>query len=132
MALYPPIVASSMPAFNIQDKKVRIYYSLSTYNVAKKDDIQSVHITVRNQASNVNVLVNPNEMIEKSFGLQDDVDKVLNRYYIDIADEDISLINTLTVGNHDLSLNIDSNFLQSLRNVENLSLGLNYNSNFKM
>lgn len=45
--------------------------------------------------------------------------------------KDISLINTLTVGNHDLSLNIDSNFLQSLRNVENLSLGLNYNSNFK-
>ena len=90
MALYPPIVASSMPAFNIQDKKVRIYYSLSTYNVAKKDDIQSVHITVRNQASNVNVLVNPNEMIEKSFGLQDDIDKVLNRYYVDIADEDIA------------------------------------------
>ena len=90
MALYPPIVASSMPAFNIQDKKVRIYYSLSTYNVAKKDDIQSVHITVRNQASNINVLVNPNEMIEKSFGLQDDIDKVLNRYYVDIADEDIS------------------------------------------
>lgn len=89
MALYPPIVASSMPAFNIQDKKVRIYYSLSTYNIAKKDDIQSVHITVRNQASNVNVLVDPNEIIEKSFGLQDDIDKVLNRYYIEITDEEI-------------------------------------------
>ena len=45
--------------------------------------------------------------------------------------KDIKKINKLSVGNHDLSLNIDSSFLQSLRNVENLSLGLDYNSNFK-
>ena len=41
-----------------------------------------------------------------------------------------SSIESLSVGNHELSLNIDSNFLQSLKNVQNLSLGLDYNSNF--
>ena len=41
-----------------------------------------------------------------------------------------SNIESLSVGNHDLSLNLDSNFLQSLKNVRNLSLGLDYNSNF--
>lgn len=41
-----------------------------------------------------------------------------------------SNIDSLSVGNHDLSLNLDSNFLQSLKNVRNLSLGLDYNSNF--
>jgi len=59
MALYPPIVASSMPAFNINNRKVRIYYTLSTYNVAKIDDINFVHVSVRRQSSNVNVLKNP-------------------------------------------------------------------------
>jgi len=70
MALYPPIVASSMPAFNIADGKVRIYYSLSAYNNSKKDDINIVQVTVRRQSSNVNVLKNQTEIVEKTFGLQ--------------------------------------------------------------
>jgi len=70
MALYPPIVASSMPAFNINDGKVRVYYTLSTYNVPKKDEINSVHISVRRQSSNVNVLNSDTEIKEKAFGLQ--------------------------------------------------------------
>ena len=56
MALYPPIVASSMPAFNINNGSVKIYYTLSPYNASKRDDIHSVHVTVRRQSSNVNVL----------------------------------------------------------------------------
>jgi hypothetical protein len=84
MALYPPIVASSMPAFNIADNKVRIYYILSAYNTNKIDSINSVHVSVRRQSSNVNVLKSNTEIVEKSFGLQDDIDKTLNRYYIEI------------------------------------------------
>lgn len=90
MALYPPIVASSMPAFNINDGRVRVYYTLPTYNVAKKDDINSVHISVRRQSSNVNVLSNPNEVMQKAFGLQQDIDKTLNRYYVEISNQDLS------------------------------------------
>lgn len=91
MALYPPIVASSMPAFKMQEGKgsVRIYYSLSTYNVAKADDIQKVHVTVRRQSSNINVLKEITEIAEKPFGLQQDIDKILNRYYIDIDTSEI-------------------------------------------
>ena len=91
MALYPPIVASSMPAFKIQEGRgtVRIYYSLSTYNVGKQDDIKAVHVTVRRQNSNVNVLLNKTQIIEKSFGLQQEIDKALNRYYIDINSSEI-------------------------------------------
>lgn len=89
MALYPPIVASSMPAFNINDGKVRVYYTLSTYNVGRIDDINSVHISVRRQSSNVNVLKNPTEIIQKAFGQQQDIDKTLNRYYIEISSQDL-------------------------------------------
>ena len=91
MALYPPIVASSMPAFKIQEGRgtVRIYYSLSTYNIGKQDDIKTVHVTVRRQSSNVNVLLNKTQIVEKPFGLQQDIDKVLNRYYIDINSSEI-------------------------------------------
>ena len=89
MALYPPIVASSMPAFNIADNKVRIYYTLSAYNTNKIDSINSVHVSVRRQSSNVNVLKSNTEIIEKSFGLQDDIDKTLNRYYIEINKQDL-------------------------------------------
>ena len=89
MALYPPIVASSMPAFNFNDDAVRIYYSLSTYNIGRQDDIKKVHVTVRRQSSNVNVLLNKTQITEKTFGLQQDIDEVLNRYYIDIYNSEI-------------------------------------------
>lgn len=91
MALYPPLVASSMPAFRIQEGRgsVRIYYSLSTYNVGKQDEIKAVHVTVRRQNSNINVLSNKTQIVEKSFGLQQDIDKILNRYYIDIDSSEI-------------------------------------------
>ena len=90
MALYPPIVASSMPAFNIADGKVRIYYSLSAYNSNKKDDISVVQVTVRRQSSNVNVLNSQTEIVEKSFGLQQTKDISNNRYYIEIENKDIT------------------------------------------
>ena len=89
MALYPPVVASSMPAFDINQGKVKIYYTLSMYNTAKQDKISKVQVSVRRQSSNVNVLVDQKEIIVKDFGLQDDLDKLLNRYYIEIEDSEI-------------------------------------------
>ena len=88
MALYPPIVASSMPAFNINLGKVRVYYTLSSYNTNKKDEIKYVHVSVRRQSSNVNILKN-GDIVIKTFGLQDPIDKILNRYYIQISNNDL-------------------------------------------
>ena len=85
MALYPPIVASSMPAFNIKEGKVRIYYTLSNYNGNKKDSIKKVHVTVRRQSSNVNKVNNNYEILEKEFFESNEPeDKLLHRYYIEI------------------------------------------------
>ena len=58
MALYPPIVASSMPAFDVNQDSARIYFSLSDYASFSIDKIQTVQITVRRQSSNTNVLIN--------------------------------------------------------------------------
>jgi len=32
MALYPPVIASSMPAFNIKKGKIKVYFTLPIYN----------------------------------------------------------------------------------------------------
>ena len=92
MALFPPIVASSMPAFNVNDGKVRIYFTLSNYNTIKIDEIKAVHITVRNQSSNVNVVNNVTEIIDKPFSSIDrtELDKSLNRYFVDINNSQIN------------------------------------------
>lgn len=82
MALYPPIVASAMPAF--AGNEVRIYFSLSGYNSI--NEVSAVHASVRRQSSNVNVLNSIYQV--KSYGFYADED-VLNRYYIIIPSEDI-------------------------------------------
>lgn len=86
MALYPPIVASSMPAFNINNKKVKIYFTLSDYN--SSSEIKQVHVTVRRQNSNVNVLNNSNEIIVKQIQ-QEEEDQILGRFFVEINDSDI-------------------------------------------
>ena len=53
MALFPPIVASSMPAF-IYTEGVRVYFSLSSYNT--QADIKHVQVTVRYQTTNQSAL----------------------------------------------------------------------------
>ena len=54
--LYPPQVATFMPAFNYQGDAV-IYFSLSPYN--DQTQIKRVHITVVSQLTNENMLSNP-------------------------------------------------------------------------
>ena len=44
--------------------------------------------------------------------------------------KDIESIDSLTIGKEVMPMNVDSDFLQSLRNVHNLCLFLDYNSNF--
>ena len=92
MVLFPPIVASSMPAFAIgqnTDNSIRVYYTLSNYNSTQKENIKAVHVSVRRQSSNVNVLADENQIIQKEALSQTEEDKVLNRYYIDILSSDL-------------------------------------------
>lgn len=90
MALYPPVVASSMPAFSVKDKQVNIYFSYSSYN-STKSDIEYIQYSVRNLNSNVSVLADNEEIKSLSINdiKQDEIDKILNRYYITINDSDI-------------------------------------------
>lgn len=55
--LYPPILASSLPAYNYK-QTVRIYFAISTYNII--GDIAQAQLTVRYQHNNRNAL-NTNE-----------------------------------------------------------------------
>ena len=60
MALYPPVLASSMPAFDIAQGYVEIYFNLSSYNRA--DEIKQVQYIVRRQNSNVSVVKGKSEI----------------------------------------------------------------------
>jgi len=57
MALYPPVIDYSMPAFSVEDAQengVRIYFALSTLNSISS--IETAHLTVKYQSNNVNAL----------------------------------------------------------------------------
>ena len=87
MALYPPVIASSMPAFNIKKGKVKVYFTLPIYNSI--NEINQVHLTLRYQSNNVNALrASKNEIMLKSIH-QDQIDKGTNKYYIQITSKNI-------------------------------------------
>lgn len=54
--LYPPSIASFMPAF-IYDTDPIVWFSLSSFN--NVNDVKNVHVSVRDQRTNENVLVFP-------------------------------------------------------------------------
>lgn len=83
MALYPPIIASSMPPFD--GRSVKIYFSLSDYNQRK--DIKNVHLSLRRQDNNVNVINNGNEIA--IFDINDEED---GRFSVELDSEDKNLI----------------------------------------
>ena len=89
MALYPPIVASSMPAFDVQQESVRIYFSLSDYGSFSIDKIQGIQVTVRRQSSNVNVLNDLSGIAKLRFNKQN-YDSQTGLYYIDIFKNSIA------------------------------------------
>lgn len=80
MALYPPVVASSMPAFDIAQSNVKIYFTLSQYNLSRIEDIVKVHVTIRYQSSNKNALLAQTEIFQTDLK----TDQNLNRYYVQI------------------------------------------------
>lgn len=88
MALYPPIVASSMPAFDVQRGEVKIYFTLSNYNKNKISDIKNVHVSVRYQSSNVSALKGY-EIAIKTIDEQTAIDQALNRYSITLRSSDL-------------------------------------------
>ena len=56
-ALYPPIVASSMPAFDVDianNEGVKIYFTLPDYMEPRW--MEQIHVTIRRQTSNVGVV----------------------------------------------------------------------------
>ena len=88
MALFPPILASSMPAF-IYTEGVRVYFSLSSYNM--ESDIKHVQVSVRYQTTNQNALnktlwVNA---IKTTEFLVDENKSTEDRYYIVINPSDM-------------------------------------------
>ena len=91
MALFPPIVASSMPAFainpNSDNNSVTIYYTLSNYN--QSEYIKNVQVSVRLQSSNNNIVDNNSEILIKPF-TQTDQDKIFNRYSLTINENELS------------------------------------------
>lgn len=95
MALYPPIIEYSMPAFPYTDDKVRIYFGLSNFN--SKADIRNVHLTVRYQENNANALnttLYPAKIKVCGYDEvtpQDDpiIAATANRYYIELLASDL-------------------------------------------
>lgn len=91
MALFPPIVASSMPAFainpNSNNNSVTIYYTLSNYN--QSEYIKNVQVSVRLQSSNNNIINNNSEILIKPF-TQTEQDKIFNRYSLTINENELS------------------------------------------
>ena len=90
--LYPPIVKTYMPAFvtdGLADVTTcRVYFSLSPYN--KSTDIANVQVTIRDQNSNKSVLKKADyPSAVKITSLQEDTTKTVDRFYIEIPEQDI-------------------------------------------
>lgn len=87
---YPPIVETYMPAF-VSSQSCRVYFALSQY--INKEDVKGIHVTVRNQYTNLSALdpiKYPSEMILMSGILQEDPEiKTDYKYYIEINNSDI-------------------------------------------
>lgn len=90
--LYPPIVKTYMPAFvtdGLADVTTcRVYFSLSPYN--KSTDIANVQVTIRDQNSNKSMLKKADyPSAVKITSLQEDTTKAVDRFYIEIPEQDI-------------------------------------------
>lgn len=92
--LYPPIIKSSLPAFNYKNS-VRIYFAISTYN--SLSDIAQAQVTVKYQKNNRNAMNTtryPNKIkccaITQVTAQQDQaVAATLAHYYIELSPDDL-------------------------------------------
>ena len=88
MALYPPIIESSMPAFDITGS-VKIYFSVPSYN--NINDISNIHLTLHYQSSNINALSTTDYEDIKifSFNTYDQFEDGTRRYYVTLNPNNI-------------------------------------------
>ena len=87
MALYPPIVASSMQPFT--GNSAKIYFNIPEYN--SRSEIKHVQITVKRQSSNISVVKNSSGIIIRGNLQQDEIDRQTSslRYYVVINNSEI-------------------------------------------
>lgn len=86
--LYPPIIATTMPAF-VRTMACRVYFSLSRYN--NENDIKNVQVTVVHQNSNLSALSigeYPTGVMLKHLQMDSNIARD-DRYYIEIDTEDL-------------------------------------------
>ena len=83
MSLFPPIVASSMPAFDV-NSDLRVYFSISEYN--QRNKIQHVQVQIRRQSSNASVVNNLVDVLIKDYSY----DYIVNQFFVTISSGDIA------------------------------------------
>lgn len=138
-SLYPPIIDSYMPAFDLNSKQgCKIYFSLSTLNSLK--EIKHLQLTCSNLITNQNALYNSGTASEAEerktwknkirFYTLDEIgyDEIKKRYFIYLKKEDIAggFSNTtykiqLRVGSIDFSYPIDDKASWITANLSNFS-----------
>ncbi len=86
--LYPPIIATWMPAF-VRSGKCKVYFSLSIYN--NLNDITNAQVIVNNQSDNrsaLNTKTYPTGI--KICNILEDEEKIDDKYYIEIDPGDLT------------------------------------------
>lgn len=84
--LYPPVIDTFMPAFIYNAKAVRVYYSLPAYG--NLNSINWLHVTVTDQKTNQNALINKAGLYTVQNPLQY-FDTEKQQYYIEIPSTNI-------------------------------------------
>lgn len=96
MALYPPIIASSLPAFVLQKNGfIPIEFSLSKYN--SREEIKTVQITIKRHTSNKSVLNGGSNILtvdNYAFSKQKYNSKT-GKYYIEVPQSTVNLQPTI-------------------------------------
>ena len=78
MALYPPIIASSLPAFDFNKGYIPIQFSISKYN--SLSEINTLQITIKRHTSNVNVILT--DMLSIPFDVTtEESERTLNKIF---------------------------------------------------
>lgn len=86
--IYPPIIDSYMPVFD-REKECRIYFSLSIYNNLNDININQVQVTVNDQYTNKNLLIDPIGITIKPI-IEDTEKTGEDRYYISLVGNDLA------------------------------------------
>lgn len=89
--LFPPVVQSIQPAFDITENTVKVYFSLSSFN--SYSDVKQVQVSARYQTNNNNALSSTytNAILAAEISQSSDIEKEKYApYYIEISKSDLS------------------------------------------